>query len=212
MPRAVVDSGMDAADTLDAVREAKRTELDRLGSDKLLVAVTGADMRAETIRSAAAARERGVAGALSAWADEVTESQGPVAAAFERAGAAARDRAGRIDAAPAEPDALSAHLDTVEGTAARVGAGLVAVPLVLDRFYLQAVGFFVNEADEAIAETFRALRSGAADLDPAGEALDALGEDERGAAREAAMDAVDVAYDDYAATLDGMGLDPRPIC
>jgi hypothetical protein len=31
-------------------------------------------------------------------------------------------------------------------------------------------------------------------------------------ARKAGEDAVQVAYDDYAETLQGMGLDPKPVC
>lgn len=47
-------------------------------------------------------------------------------------------------------DAFSTHLGAVERTAERVGAGLVGAPLVADRFYLQLVSFFVNEADERV--------------------------------------------------------------
>ncbi|MBV0924003.1 transcription antitermination protein [Halomicroarcula limicola] len=205
---------MDAADTLDAVREASASELERLGSDKLLVAVTGADLTSDAVREAAITRERGRASALAAWADE---SGGATANRFADAASAATERVDRIagddaTAADAETDALSGHLETVDGTAERVGAGLVAVPLVADRFYLQVVSFFVNEADEESADTFREIRAAAGDLGAARDALAELDDEGRETARDAAIEAIGVAYEEYAETLNGMGLDPRPIC
>ncbi|MBX0322156.1 transcription antitermination protein [Halomicroarcula sp. F13] len=200
---------MDAAETLDAVREEARTDLERLGSDKLLVAVTGADLTPVAVREAAATREHGVADAMAGWADD---ADGAVATAFTTAEEGARDCADRIDADPGDPDALATHLQTVGATDARVGAGLVAVPLLADRFYLQVVSFFVNEADEAGADTFRDLRADASDLDVARDALSALDDAGREAARDAAVETIEAAYADYADTLAGMGLDPKPIC
>ncbi|GGO00802.1 transcription antitermination protein [Haloarcula pellucida] len=199
---------MDAAETLDAVREEAGTELDRLGSDKLLIAATGADLTPAAVREAAVTREVGVADGLSGWADDA----GAASEAFATAAGAARDRADRIDADPGDPDALADHLQTVASTDARVGAGLVAVPLIADRFYLQVVNFFVNEADEAGADTFRDLRADASDLDPARDALSTLDDEGRDVARDAAVGAIEAAYADYAETLEGMGLDPKPIC
>ena len=202
--------GMDATDTIAAVEEATTTERSRLGSDKALIAATGADLSADAIWAAAATRESGLADALDSWVSDAGDDA--VTDAFDRAGQAAADRAARIGASPGDPDALSTHLGTLEGTPARVGAGLVAPALVLDRFYLQVVSFFVNEADEGSADVVRALRSEASDLDSARDALAALGESERERAQDAAVEAVGVAYDEYASTLDSMGLDPKPVC
>ena len=162
-------------------------------------------------RAAAATRERGLAEALDSWA---AETDGPDAAvdAFEQVGQSAIERAERIDAPSGKPDALSTHLDTVEGIAERVGAELVAPPLVLDRFYLQVVSFFVNEADEGSADAVRELRSGASDCGPARDALGALDESGRERARDAAVEAVGVAHEEYATALESMGLDPKPVC
>lgn len=205
---------MDAVDTLDAVREASASELERLGSDKLLVAVTGANLTSDAVREAAIARERGRASALATWADE---SEGSVGGRFADATSKATERADRIDTVSEvgtadEVDALSTHLKTVQGPAARVGAGLVAAPLVADRFYLQVVSFFVNEADENSADTFREIRADASDLDPARDAFAELDDEGCETARDAAIEAIDVAYEEYAETLTEMGLDPKPIC
>ena len=199
---------MNAANTIAAVEEATTTERNRLGSDKALIAATGANLEADAIWAAAATRESGVADALDGWDADVDA----IAGAFDSAATAARNRAERIDAVPGDPDALSVHLDTVEGTVERVGAGLVAPALVLDRFYLQGISFFVNEADEGSADVVRELRSGASDLDPARDALAALDESGRETAREAAVEAVGVAYEAYASALASMGLDPKPVC
>lgn len=206
---------MDARATIDAVRDATETERDRLGSDKALVAATGASLETDAVLEAAATREAGLASALAQWADEPSDgagADGAVADAIDEAAAAAAERRDRIDADAGEPDALSVHLESVEVTADRVGAGLVAAPLVADRFYLQVVNFFVNEADGGRADLARELRSDASSLDRAETALDALSASERDAAASAAIEAVEVAYDDYAETLDAMGLDPKPIC
>jgi hypothetical protein len=201
---------MDPAETIDAVREDAATELDRLGSDKLLIALTDATLEDDAVRQATATRERAVGRAFEAWAtDEADEA---TARAFADAAEAAFARADRIDAPESDVDAFASHLSTVEGTAGRVGAGLVAAPLLADRLYLQVVNFFVNEADERSANLFRDLRADAADLQPATDRLAAFDEDGRTVARSHAADAIEVAYADYADSLEAMGLDPRPVC
>ncbi|WP_324663427.1 transcription antitermination protein [Haloarcula sediminis] len=204
---------MDAADTIAAVEEATTTERTRIGSDKALIAATGANLETDAVWAAAATRETGVAEALDGWASDADATvDGAVVDAFDRAATAASERAARIDAAPGDPDALSAHLDAVDGTDERVGAGLVAPALVFDRFYLQVVSYFVNEADETSADVARELRSGASDLEPARDALAALDGSGRERARDAAVEAVGVAYEEYANALEAIGLDPKPVC
>ena len=204
---------MDAADTIAAVEEATTTERTRIGSDKALIAATGANLAADAVWAATATREAGLAEALEAWAVEAGGGDGEaIADALARAERVASDRLERIDAAPGEPDALSVHLGSLEGTAERVGGGLLAPALVLDRFYLQVVSFFVNEADEGSADVARELRSGASDLGPARDALAALEESGRERAQAAAIEAVGVAYEEHASALESMGLDPKPIC
>ena len=83
---------------------------------------------------------------------------------------------------------------------------------MLDRFYLQVVSFSINEADEGSADVVRELRSGANDHGSARDALGALDESGRERARGAAVEAVGVAYEEYAAALESMGLDPKPVC
>ncbi|EMA11373.1 hypothetical protein SAMN05443574_10373 [Haloarcula vallismortis] len=200
---------MDAEATIDAVRDQTETERDRLGSDKVLIAATDATLETEAVLTAAATRESGLADILSRWAAE-TDSN--AATQFEGAAEAAAERANRIDVDAGNPDGFIDHLETVSGTAQRVGAGLIAAPLVADRFYLQVVSFFINEADEGRADTFREIRREASALDHGETALKHLSESDRETAAAAATEAIDAAYDDYAKTLEAMGLDPKPVC
>ncbi|EMA19086.1 hypothetical protein [Haloarcula argentinensis] len=200
---------MDAGATIDAVRDQTETERDRLGSDKVLIAATDATLETEAVLTAAATRESGLADILGQWA---AETDSDVATQFEAAAEAATGRADRIDADAGDPDGFIDQLGTASGTARRLGAGLVAAPLVADRFYLQVVSFFINEADEQRADTFREIREEASALDDGMTALEHLSESERETAATAATDAIGAAYDDYAETLEAMGLDPKPIC
>jgi len=215
---------MDGADFLERVRADEATALSRLGSDKYLIAVTGADLSTGPVlaavgRSAAAARDT-----FDAWAAEGSD---PAAAAFADAAATERDHYDRVaDAMPdgesvvadaetpvvdAVADAMAASEDTIE----RAATGLVGRALVVDKAHLQVVSFFVNEADDARADLARELRSDAqAQLDAGVDLLGALCEsdEEWERARRAAGRVVADAYDDYAAALDAMGVDPKPVC
>ncbi|WP_324756564.1 transcription antitermination protein [Haloarcula montana] len=200
---------MDADGVISTVRDEQATELDRLGSDKALIAATGATLEADAVREAAATREHALASALDDWSDE---TDGAIGAAFAAAADGAAERARRLDAPSGAPDAFGEYLGQVTGTPERVGAGLVAAPLVLDRFYLQVVSFFVNEADERGAALARELRTAASDLEGARNALGVLATEDRELVQNTAVEAISVAYTAYADALTEMGLDPKPIC
>ncbi|WP_436929965.1 rubrerythrin family protein [Halosimplex halobium] len=212
---------------VDAVREAKATELDRLGSDKYLIAATGADLEgAPVLRSVAESAASG-RDTFSRWADEAT---GDAASAFETAAEAECDRFDRVvDSLAALPDddadaaatidgtdaPLEDALAEVDGTVERLAAAFVGRPLVADRTLLQVVSFFVNEADEQRADLARDLRSETqARLDEGVDLLDAVCETDADweRAQRAAEDVVAAAYEAYATALEAMGVDPKPVC
>jgi len=204
---------------VDAVRGACGTELDRLGSEKALIAATAARLERQQVLGSALAAERRAAETFDAWADDETDDR--AREAFAATADRERDHAdrvralGELEASPPDPDALHEHLRGVEGSVERVAAGLVARPLVASRSLLQVVNFFVNEADTAAADTFRSLRSDTDDTVADGAALlEALCAEEADWERalSAAEDAVAVAYREYADTLEGMGVDPKPVC
>ncbi|MFC6975436.1 hypothetical protein ACFQL1_13505 [Halomicroarcula sp. GCM10025709] len=58
---------MDADGVISTVREEQATELDRLGSEKALIAATGATLEADAVLEAAATREHALAAVLSDW-------------------------------------------------------------------------------------------------------------------------------------------------
>jgi len=235
---------MDGDAFLERVRADEATALSRLGSDKYLIGVTGADLAtgpvlATVARSAAAARDtfeawaadgaaadaEAAAEATDAEAADAEAADDPSAAAFADAAATERDHYERVtDAMPADAtvpdevpvvDAVTAAMDASEDAIERVATGLVGRALVADQAHLQAVSFFVNEADDARADLARELRSDAeAQLDTGADLLERLCEsdEEWDRARRAAGRVVADAYDDYAAALDAMGVDPKPVC
>lgn len=207
---------MDGQQFLDRVRENERTALERLGSDKALLAATGADLDTETVLRVLAATELFHADAFRRWA-EVTDDD-RTGNAFESAADTAGDHADRLDAdlgAVPDESGVETGVGGQDGDVARAGAGLVGASLVLDRILLQAVNFFVNEADERRATLVRDVRSAANDRRDVGLALLAEScesDDEWERAATAAEDAVAAAYDDYVTTLEGLGIDPKPVC
>ncbi len=210
---------MDGADFLETVRESNATALERLGSDKALVAATDAALERERVLEAAAAAEVRAAVTLEAWADD--EADDRAREAFREAAARERDHhervvaLGDVAAADPPPDALHEYLRGLEGTVERAAAGLVGRPLVAARSLLQVINFFVNEGDRAAAETFRELRSETDEQAETGTAVVAAvrdGPDDRARAEAAASRAIDAAYGEYADSLEALGIDPKPVC
>jgi rubrerythrin len=210
---------MDGTEFRDAVAAEKRTELDRLGSNTLLVALTDAELTSERVLRAAADSENAAHHTFAAWADD--EGDENARSAF--ADAAERERAHReqvLDALdeeydPADGGALHEYLRGREGASQRLAAGFVGRGLVADQTHKQLVSFFVNEADESRAELFRALRRETEEsLERGLGMLEARCDTEQAWADARAVGAytVQVAYDDYADALRGMGVDPKPVC
>ncbi len=194
----------------ERVRENHATALDRLGSEKSLLALTEARLETGAVLEAAGAALASARATLSDWA---ADSEGAVAEQLAEAAGTLADAADRIaesldSSLPGDSPFVSLAADTDAG---RAGAGLAGVGLVLDRVFLQCVSFFVNEADATRADLFRDLR-GVADglVDAAAElGLEGTAADE---AAEAAGAVVEAAYDAYVDRLEAMGFDPKPIC
>jgi hypothetical protein len=207
---------MNGQTLVERVREDKRTELERLGSEKALLAVTGADLSAGTILGHVAATVRGLAETMESWADG---AEGPERSAFEEAAADLEAEYERVvahyDAEPSgEPPVPLGVVRGFEGTTERVAAAFVGHGLVFDGTLLQSVSFFVNEADAERADLIRDLRDGAnSRVDDGATTLDSLcRDDDWDRARTATEEVVEAAYRDYVETLGGMGIDPKPVC
>lgn len=212
---------MDAATLLAEVRADNETALERLGSEKSLLAATEARLETDAVLTTTAAVLSAARDGVDQWAgtvigNEAIETLETAAArleeAYERV-AAELDDADDTELTLASVDVP--YLDfSVEGDVQRVAAATIALPLVLDRLFLQGVSFFVNEADNARADLFRDLRAMTDDLLAEGkDRLDQLC-DEQGwdRASEAIETTIEAAYDDYVQRLDAMGFDPKPIC
>lgn len=212
---------MDADTFRTDLEDATATELERLASSKLLVALTDADLTTETVLRVVADSERAAMGTFGAWADDETDED--AREAFVQFRDQERDHYERVvdtlegeHAADADATGGPMHetLRSLEATVPRLG-GLVGRSMVGERTHLQVVSFFVNEGEERRAEQFRELRGEtAAQGDRALELLEDVcgGDDDWGRARAAAETVIESAYGAYADSLDDLGLDPKPIC
>ena len=210
---------MDTDDLRAAVETATETQLDRLGSSKLLLALTDAELDRPSVLRAAAASELAARETFSAWAAD--EDHDAAAALFADVADQEQrhyDRVADLLGEAVEPPnagPMHGYLRNREATVERLAGGLLGRTLVSDRTHLQVISFFVNEGDEAAADVARDLRTETAATQAQGLELLAsvCGTDENWETAEAvATYVVRLAYDDYADALTGMGVDPKPIC
>lgn len=211
---------MNGAELRETVATEKQTQLNRLGSSKLLVALTDASIDRESVLAVAAHSENAARETFEQWA--ATETDPEVRAAFDSVAAQEAEHLRRVldaldDQAfePADGGPMHAYLRGREETVDRVAAGMVGRPLVSLKTHTQIIGFFVNEADTVGADLFRDLRSETEDVLGDGLALlesrcETAAEWDR--ARNVAAYVVQVAYDDYADSLDAMGMSPKSLC
>ena len=213
---------MNPDEFLDTVRDENETALSRLGSSKSLYAETEGEMEPETVFRAAAEAEYAAAETFQSWADDEGNDQ-QVRDAFAEFADQERDHyekvAGKLDEdaddhEPSEVPAIHEYLRGIESDAGRVG-GFLGRTLASEKSKEQMVGFFVGQADPQTAQLFRDLGS---DLDGQIErGMELLTEvcesdEEWDAALEAASGAIQAAYDEYTETLEGMGVNPKPVC
>lgn len=249
---------MNGEEFLATLREERGTQLDRLGSEKALVAWTDATLESEPVLLAAAGTVARAVDTYETWAEDEADER--ARAAFADVAARERNRYERIldatDGPAADPsgdpspdpsadpsadpsvnpsadpspdpsadqfaaasaDPVYDYLGRLEGTVERVAAGLVGRPLVDSRTFLQVVNFFLNEGDTGKTELFREIRGEIDDLVEEGATLlNGVSDTDRDTgdwerAREAADETIRLAYREYADTLEGMGLDPKPVC
>jgi hypothetical protein len=210
---------MDAERFRERVESDRRTELDRLGSSKLLVGLTGGDLSRRAVLGLAGNSEHAARETFRAWADD--EDDPDAREAFEALADQEREHYQRVEALfdePFGPDdggVMHAYLRRREDAVDRVAGGMVGRSLYSVRAYTQIISFFVNEADEATAEVFRDLKADTGDtVDRGCELLEELwdeGEDWEQAVGVAGY-VIQLVYDDYAEALDDLGLDVKSVC
>jgi rubrerythrin len=200
------------------IRDDNKTALSRLGSSKALYADTEGEMEAEKVLVAAANAEHAAAETYAQWADD--EADGDVADAFDDTADEEDDHYQQVSAKlddhePSdEVPAIQQYLRDLDGTIERLG-GFVGRTIAAEKSKEQLTGFFVGQADPQTAQLFRDLGN---DLDPqldrATDLLDAQCESDEDWERalDAASGAIQAAYDEYTETLEGMGVNPKPVC
>ncbi len=204
---------MDGQTFLEELRDEHETELSRLGSSKAVYALTAGEMEGDAVRAGTAREFHAAAPVLEEWAAATDADQ----TLFRDVASSVAETANSLDdvaAVPESPHITAAALAALDDEVART-AGLAAALLVLGKLSEQLVGFFVGDADRAGADEFREIRDQLqAHRDDAAAHLDSRCSDESdwATAREAAGAVVAGAYDWYADTLEGMGVEPKNIC
>ncbi len=211
---------MNETEFIETVRGACDQELSRLGSEKALVASTAAQLDDEHVLESAARAERRAIDTFEGWA--TTEDDTEAQAAFERVLGQERDHLDRIaerlegtPAAETEADDLHEYLRGLDDAVERVAAGMVARSLVASKSLLQTINYFINESDESTADLFREVRAETDEQVESGARLlaDLCTEDAQwDRAERAAVETIELAYEEYADALEGMGIDPKPVC
>ncbi|MFB6140167.1 MAG: rubrerythrin family protein [Halosimplex sp.] len=206
---------MEPQEFVDRVRDEAATPLSRLGSSKALYADTEGEMEEPAVLQAAADRAHFAAERFDAWADEAS---GETAELFADAAESEREHAEtaadeRDEYEPGEPPAVADHLAEVEGDVERLGA-FVGWALAAGNNADQVVGFFVGQASPRTASTFRAFGDDYDDyVERASARLAAVADgDDWETAVEAAVATVQADYEDYFATLESLGVNPKPVC
>lgn len=210
---------MDAADFRDHLESAKATELDRLGSSKLLIALTDAQLDPRSVLETAADSENAAHNTFAAWAADETDEE--ARDAFEATATREADHRERVLEAmegkyePADGGPMHVYLRGREGTVERVAAGMVARSLVTLRTHTQIISFFVNEADRSRADLFRDLKDETEDTLEQGLSLleqRCERDEDWDDARAVGEYLIQVAYDDYEDALTELGVDVKNVC
>ena len=204
---------MTPADLPTAIREARKTELSRLGSSKALYADTNGEMESDAVLAAAADTAHHAAETIAGWTDEDVDGTFAAAAARERERYEAI-AAELSDHEVGETPALVESLAGLETTAERLG-GLVGWTLVSETKASQFSGFFTGPADPSTASLFREFGDEYESLrDDLLDALEEVCADDADweRAETAATDAVGAAYDEYVERLEAQGVNPKPVC
>lgn len=203
---------------LERVEADNRTALSRLGSSKALYAETAGELEESTVLAAAADAEHHAAVTYRGWADD--EPVEVARAAWTEIADEEEVHYDRVLATidgghePGEPPAIHRELRQLEDAVVRAG-GFIGRTLAAERSKSQFTGYFVGQAAPDLASLFRELGD---DLDgqlERGEAvLEAVctTEAEWERAGEAADAAIQAAYEEYVATLESMGVNPKPVC
>lgn len=209
------------ADTFQAALErSKETQLSRLGSHSLLVALTDGEVEPSVVLTAAAHSEHAARTTFHEWA--ASETDDAARRVFIDVAEQEDDHYERVVAAlddetfdPADGGVMHTYLRGRTATVERVAAGLVARGMVSVRAHSQIIEFFVDDGDERRAALFRDLKRETRDeIELGRELLNELCQRDEAweHAQMVTEYVVQLAYDDYADSLHGMGIDPSSVC
>jgi hypothetical protein len=210
---------MDATEFREAVESATASQLNRLGSSKLLIALTDAELDERSVLETAADSEHSARETFSRWTEDETEERAreAFADAAEQEQRHFETVVDELDGEyePADGGPMHSYLRGREETIERVAAGMVGSSLLSVRAHTQVISFVVNEGDERRADLFRELKTDTqGTLDAGLDLLEDLCDDEDDweRAEMVAGYVIQVAYDDYADALGELGVEPKSLC
>ncbi|ERH11895.1 MAG: hypothetical protein J07HB67_00906 [halophilic archaeon J07HB67] len=211
---------MDAETFCRELEADRQSQLDRLGSERLPVALTDGEPTGTGVLRAAANSEHAAHVTFREWATtaddragEGVDTQSLFAWTADREADHREQVCDTLDAGydPVDGGTLHTYLRERATPVERVAAGLVARPVVSERTHSRLVSFFDDRDGEAAAgraALFRTLRRETAEERRRGlDALDGLcaTADDWERARMVAGYTVQVVYDDFLDTLAGLG-------
>ncbi|MWG34856.1 rubrerythrin family protein [Halomarina oriensis] len=201
----------------DRIREDNRTALSRLGSSKALYADTGGDIERDTVLRATAEAERAAWETYEGWGEDEDGDAGETFAAVAEEEQEHYELVSELlgeDVTVSEVPAIQQFLREQESTVERAG-GFLGRTLAAERSKDQLVGFFVGQADPTTTGKIREMNSDLeGQLDRALSLLDSCCErdEDWDRAADAASGAIQAAYEEYTDRLEGMGVNPKPVC
>lgn len=216
--RRLLQSSVTPEEFTEQIEERNRTALSRLGSSKAVYAETAGEMDAQRVLQAAADAEYHAETTYRTWAAETENPE--VASIWETTADEEAEHYDRVvaelnsDHDPGPVPAVQVAMREEATTVRRAGAFLGRT-LAADRSKSQFTGFFVGQAEPALASLFRELGD---DLNGQIERIHGVlvdvctDEIEWSEAGDAADGAIQAAYEEYTNTLEDMGVDPKPVC
>lgn len=166
---------MDGESFVTELESARARELDRLGPDGLLLALTDGTREADRVLAAAAASEYAAAETFHAWAAD--EGDDGARAAFVHAAEQEDEHyervVDRLDAfdPPSAPGPMHAYLRARTHTIERIATGLIARPVVSLRTHARVVDFLAETGEGPAADLFADLQAETEVLIEVGEGL-----------------------------------------
>ncbi len=206
---------MEAEELVENIEVEKKTELSRLNSSKNLLAQTDGEIDVENILKETINSENSAIKTFQAWKkseknSEIKENLNDFES-IEKGHLKKVEKEINNRYSPIDNSSLHEYMRSLEATQERLGA-LIGRSLVSDNTLKQTTVFFVGRGEEKRADIFREMRKDNKEiLDKTKKMLNKTCKD-WGIPERTAKKTIDIVYSNYAETLEGLGINPKPVC